>query len=222
MRKEVMELKESSLDFNNACTPVQFAFLYAERGFRVFPVFEAVPPRGCSCRRTECHDKGKHPRTKHGFNDGTTDDVIIWRWWEKWPSASVGIATGLESGIVVLDIDPARGGWESIEMLEEAIGEIPKNVLVFTGGGGVHLYLQHPGGSIPSSNNLLPGLDIRGDGGFVVAPPSIHESGQKYEWPAPPSVFPSMPVKLVELIRVAGTLSPSDGGADPERFSAHA
>lgn len=124
-------------------------------------------------------------------------------WFRQNPGANVGIVTGTVSGLVVLDIDPAHGGDESIQAFERRYGGIPNTVEARTGGGGRHLYFRHPGGLVPSKVGLAPGIDLRGDGGLVVAPPSIHPSGRHYEWKAsrgPDEVTPAaMPAWLSEL-----------------------
>lgn len=76
---------------------------YARRGLRVFPVFEIEDDGRCACGRDCGRDAGKHPRTRHGFKDATTNSVQITAWWSRWPNANIGVATG--EGIVVLDVD---------------------------------------------------------------------------------------------------------------------
>jgi hypothetical protein len=99
--------------------------------------------------------------------------------------ANIGIATGATAGLIVLDEDPQKGGTESLAALEAKYGPLPSTVEALTGGDGRHLYLRHPGPGmeVPSSvGKLGPGLDIRADGGYVIAPPSTHRSGRSYEW----------------------------------------
>jgi hypothetical protein len=96
--------------------------------------------------------------------------------------ANVGVITGKVSDLVVLDIDPQHGGDRSLERLIRGRGAIPETVEAATGGGGRHLYFAHPGGFVHNRVGLAPGIDLRGDGGYVVAPPSIHPSGRPYVW----------------------------------------
>jgi len=103
-------------------------------------------------------------------------------WFSRWPHANVGLVTGAGSGLVVLDVDPARGGESSLLGLEAEHGPLPRTVQSITGGGGRHIYFVHPGGVVRNAVAIRPGLDIRGDGGYVVAPPSRHASGQYYRW----------------------------------------
>jgi hypothetical protein len=90
--------------------------------------------------------------------------------------------TGAISGLVVVDIDPAHGGGDSLDELERRHGVLPDSVEALTGGGGRHIYFRHPGGTVRNKVGLVRGIDIRGDGGLVVAPPSIHPSGRHYAW----------------------------------------
>lgn len=168
----------------------------ARRGFRVFPLH--WPARaGCSCGRADCGNIGKHPRTRHGRNDATTDEAVIRRWWSFWPKANVGIATG--NGLAVLDVDPRHGGTDSLLELEREHGELI-TLTASTGGGGLHLYFR---GELRTRAGFRPGLDLRGVGGSVVAPPSRHASGGRYEWIAPgdlPMVPEPLPLWLSRIV----------------------
>jgi hypothetical protein len=103
-------------------------------------------------------------------------------WFKRWPDANIGIVTGEISNLVVLDIDPKHGGDASLSRLERQLGPLPATIEATTGGGGRHLYFAHPGGLIRNRTGLAQGIDLRGDGGYVVAPPSIHPSGRPYTW----------------------------------------
>jgi hypothetical protein len=97
----------------------------------------------------------------------------------------VGLATGEVSGLVVLDIDPKHGGEDSLDNLLVKHGKLPETAEVLTGGDGRHIYFRHPGVELRNSAGVVgPGLDIRGDGGYVVAPGSTHISGKTYDWEA--------------------------------------
>ena len=137
----------------------------------------------CTCSKPDtCDSQGKHPRTVNGLKDATTDRYQIADWWRKWPDANVGIVTGAESGIVVIDIDPRHDGDKSLDAIEANYGKLPATATVCTGGGGFHFYFQHPGGTIRSRTDVFPGIDIKADGGYVVAPPSNHISGGVYRF----------------------------------------
>ena len=154
---------------NSACR--EAALAYARRGWAVLPL----------------RPRGKEPLTEHGVRDATTDPAKIEEWWNRWPDANVGIATGAVSGLVVLDVDPRNGGDEGLRDLlgrhggwgiPADEGGYPETYTVLTGGGGQHYYFAVEGPA--PSRKLAPGVDLKGDGGYVVAPPSLHPSGQSY------------------------------------------
>lgn len=120
---------------------------------------------------------GKHPRTLHGFEAATTDEDQIRRWWGMWPDSNVAIATG--HGLIVLDIDPRNGG--DLELVL-AGRQMPRTPTVHTGGDGLHFYFA---GNCPSRKDLSggwTGIDVKSEGGYVLAPPSVHGSGGRYAW----------------------------------------
>jgi len=176
----------------------------------VFPLHQ---PRegGCSCRNADCTNIGKHPRTAHGFYDATTDENQIREWWEfDFPLSNIGIRTGKESGIVVLDIDPDKGGEESLRQLETQHAPLPETPTVLSGGGGRHRYFLYPGRLVRTTGGVLgPGLDTRGDGGYIVAPGSLHASGHVYCWEegkSPKAIrFAPIPAWLLALLEEAYT-----------------
>lgn len=156
------------------------ALSYAEQGWPVLPCYEPKG-NGCSCRHPACTSPGKHPRTARGLRDASTAPEMIERWWRQWPDANVAVRTGVVSKLVVLDIDVDKRGLATIQRLTQGHGPLPATVTVRTGSGGWHYYFAHPGGIVPNSTSRLgPGLDVRGDGGYVVAPPSRHVSGSVY------------------------------------------
>jgi hypothetical protein len=184
---------------------LKHALRYATRGWPVLPC-HSVRDRRCSCTKV-CSSPGKHPRTAHGYKDASQSPEIIWQWWQKWPDANLGVATGRGSGLVVLDVDPRNGGDVSFEELEHALGgPLPDTPTVLTGGGGTHVYFRYPDSAVPSVGSFFPGLDVKADGGFVIAPPSNHSSGTTYEWsPWLPDAITLAPVPepLLQLIRSA-------------------
>jgi hypothetical protein len=161
---------------------LESALDYARQGKPVFPLHNPTR-RGCSCGKANCNNVGKHPRTARGLKDATTDERQITEWWKKWPDANIGYPTGKVSGEFTLDVDPRHGGDESLREFERRYGPLPKTATVNTGGGGKHLKFKHPG-NIPIKNATnvdgLPGLDLRGDGGYIVVPPSLHASRKRY------------------------------------------
>ncbi len=161
------------------------ALAYAHRGWQVFPVHHITDGQ-CTCGKSKCGSPGKHPRTRHGLKDATVDEQIINTWWKRWPAANIGLSTGQVSGFVVLDIDPEHGGEESLRLLEKEYEKLPDTPISLTGGGGQHLLFAYPaqaeGLGVQNRVALREGLDVRADGGYIVAPPSTHISGRNYEW----------------------------------------
>jgi Bifunctional DNA primase/polymerase, N-terminal/Protein of unknown function (DUF3987)/Primase C terminal 1 (PriCT-1) len=157
------------------------ALRYAARGWAVLPIYGFKGGK-CACGKPDCPSPGKHPRTKRGVKEATTDAQKIREWWTEWPNASIGIATGRISELLVLDVDPRNGGDDSLERMLGGKG-LPKTPTVQTGGSGLHLYFELPEDFEPKSRSgILPGLDVKAEGGFVVAPPSQHQSGNAYLW----------------------------------------
>ncbi len=156
---------------------------YAGRAWYVFP-----------CRRD------KTPATKHGVKDATIDAVQVRRWWIAHPNASIGIACG-PSGLVVIDIDAKYGGLEGWKKLKEAHGIDDATWTSITGGGGQHLVYRAPAGfrGRNSAGKLGPGLDVRADGGYIIAPPSWHPSGSIYRWE--PEHLTREPLMLPDSLR---------------------
>lgn len=118
-----------------------------------------------------------------GFKDATDNEQEIRHWWTQTPNANIGIATGSRSFCFVLDVDTRDGGDASLLALEAKHGPLPETVIAMTGGGGRHCFFRHPGGRVKNSvSGIGSGLDVRGDGGYVVGASSIHETGALYEW----------------------------------------
>jgi Bifunctional DNA primase/polymerase, N-terminal/AAA domain/Primase C terminal 1 (PriCT-1) len=157
---------------------LEAALTYACAGWPVFPL------------------DGKIPRTRHGFKDATTDLEQIEKWWSVWPDAGVGTPTG--SGRVVLDVDNEAA-------VEELPGRPPPTVEALTGGGGRHLWFRHDGRLTNSPGRLPNGIHFRGDGGYVVLPPSRHPDGGTYEWLTAPDEMPmaTVPGWLLDLLKSA-------------------
>lgn len=161
------------------------ALEYAARGWRVFPLHGIVRGR-CTCARADCPSPGKHPLVRRGHYDATTDEVAIGEWWRGWRRANIGLVTGAESGIAVIDVDLPT----ALASLGRLVAAAPGTTLTgLTGGGGIHLFyeiddpeLGNSAGRLPGLEGDLPGIDLRANGGYVVAPPSVHRSGACYEW----------------------------------------
>src|SRR5215467_5273915 len=159
------------------------ALRYAELGWPVFPVHTPTgdAARPCSCRRgacprlgkhpchkntcrdmgghpchqSVCASAGKHPRTRNGAHDASTDEAKIRRWWDIWPEANIGVATGKEAGFFALDVDPRRGGAEALASLESEYGKLPQTLTADTGGDGVHHFFKYPDFAVRNSTGEL-------------------------------------------------------------------
>jgi hypothetical protein len=138
-------------------TVYRAALGYARRGIPVFP----------------CRANRKEPATTHGFADASTEPAQIERWFRS-SRANIGIPTGLRSGLFVLDIDRhSADGMRTIGGLEQTLGALPQTTTARTAGGGEHRYFRMPGVTLRNSAGKLgPGVDTRGEGGYVVAAPS--------------------------------------------------
>lgn len=137
------------------------------------------------------------------YRHATKDEVV--QWYRRWPDAGVAIVCGMTSGLIVLDVDPRHGGDDSLEDLERTQAPLPHSIEAITGGGGRHIYFAHPGGTLFNRVGLVQGIDLRGDGGIIIAPPSLHASGRRYEWevahhPDETALAP-MPAWLLALAR---------------------
>ena len=153
----------------------------ADLGIGVIPLWW---PNGdvCACPRgAECSSPAKHPLTKNGLKDATTDPHLIRVWWWQHPNANVGLVTGGE--IDVIDVDGAIPVWQQL-IIDMGAPEHVATVLTGRGDGGLHIYCT-PGGNktIPSGKHGLPNkIEVKGAGGYVVAPPSRHISGGTYTY----------------------------------------
>jgi putative DNA primase/helicase len=153
------------------------ALRYAARDICVLPLYE-IKDGLCACGVEGCKSPGKHPRNDNGLTGASKDEAQIRNWWQRWPSANIGLATGDQ--FWVLDIDPRHGGNDSVMEMVHQHGCMPETVMVDTGGGGRHYYFQVNGVPIGNATGILPGVDIKSSGGYVVAAPSNHVSGNRY------------------------------------------
>lgn len=168
------------------------ALRYAGRGWPVFPVWEVVANGEggwrCACSEGDaCGRPGKHPRVRDGLNEATTNPTTIQNWWTRWPDASIGVATGRASNLLVVDADAADGkpGVVNLTALSAKHGGLPATATVNTGGGGIHIYLRYDERLKTGANVIAEAIDVRSDGGYAILPPSQHKSGRRYEWRNP-------------------------------------
>lgn len=160
---------------------IKSALSFAKIGGKVIPV-HSVSNNRCSCSNPSCTKQGKHPALDKWPDRASDDPAQIKTWIEASPTTNLGFTTGKRSGVAVLDVDADHGGFESLAELEREIGPLPTTPTAKTGGGGRHYYFKYPNIDLKNSVGFRKGLDIRGDNGFVVAPPSVHKSGLRYEW----------------------------------------
>lgn len=169
---------------------LQDAIEYGKFGWAVFPLL----PRS------------KAPACPSGFHDAVKDEAAIRALWANRTNLNLGIATGDISGFWVLDIDSDKGGEEALSALEEKYGSLPETATSNTGGGGKHYLFRVPNGTkIPCTiGKLGKGIDTRGNGGYIAAPPSVHPSGTQYEWSKAGediSITPSWLIKLITELK---------------------
>lgn len=159
------------------------ALRYARRGIPIFPVWWPVAEDVCACYLgAKCPRAAKHPIPSNGLHAATTDITQVSKWWAEHPYANIGMPTGAVSGRVVVDIDAPEA--------KEELRPIPVTRGVRTGRGGLQLHYEHPGVEVRNDQagpgkptKLAPvsgGVDFRGDGGYVLLPPSMHASGRQY------------------------------------------
>jgi uncharacterized protein YdaU (DUF1376 family) len=152
----------------------------------------------CSCNRSTCPKPGKHPRIKAWQVNANTDEVIIRQWWQKWPTANIALATGQGSGVFAVDIDGDKGSASLASLMQEHEW-VPRTASVSTGHGW-HLYFRSTAEPVKSRTAVMPGLDVRGEGGYVIAPPSLHVSGKTYVWHSADDPLEDAPEWLIDLI----------------------
>ncbi len=183
---------------------------YAARGWHVFP----VPPGEKKSYKSEKHCGGQ----KWG---ATTDQGVIARDWQKWPSANVGIVTGPKSGFFVIEADTPQGhktdGVSNLFSLIDANGTLPETVEALSPTGSWHLYFKWPEGINirNSAGQVAPGVDVRADGGMVLGVPSVRPGfDQRYRWKNPPGLFElaECPDWLLKLV-----LKPEKEKAEPRQ-----
>lgn len=136
---------------------------YAKRGWPVFPLVAG----------------GKEPRTSNGFKAATTDRDTVLAYWSQWPDSNIGLRTGV--AFDVLDIDGPEGKQSLLDFLrDEDAKAFRHSGPVSITGKGHHLLFQLTGSR--NGANLIPKVDFRGEGGYIVAPPSLHPLGHHYAW----------------------------------------
>lgn len=188
---------------------------YVERGYPVFPV--CSPRMGKHYHGSAlCTNPGKTPLVAWAaFQERVPSEAEVRVWWARWPLANIGMATGVLSGVLVLDADGTEARKECLKR-----GGLDETPTVWTGKiGGAHFHLEYPGGDVRNFARKLPGTDMRAQGGYVLMPPSVHASGNVYRWADHTRQLHHAPVPewLTELIheRANGDFEGSGEHGDP-------
>lgn len=158
---------------------LESALALVKAGLPVFPAHGNNDAGKCTCGKSHCTNVAKHPAVAGWRKAATTDETQILKWWNMNPLFNPAIATG--NGLVVLDVDGAEG-MESLHRLEAGYGTLPLTPTARTGGEGYHYYFSSDRVIHNSVSRLGDKLDIRGDGGYVIAPGAQHRNGNYYEW----------------------------------------
>lgn len=162
-----LEMRDENEKPGNGSAHLEAALGYLNRGWSLVPVI---------------------PHTKRpiiawqSFQHRLPSKDEVEGWFDRWPTANLAVVTGAISGLVVIDIDPRHGGTESLAKMEARHGPLPETIEANTGGGGRHVYFAHPGHEVRNRVGLAPGIDLRGDGGCIIVPPSVHPCGKQYRW----------------------------------------
>jgi hypothetical protein len=170
-------------------TPLDAALAYAKEGWPVFP----------------CSSANKRPHTVCGFKDATTELRQVRNWWDRWPEALIGLPCGTKSGVFALDVDVEWekniDGFVALSRLEKQHGALPETLRSVTPRGGSHYFFHWRDGIKNSASKLGEGLDIRGEGGYVILPPSHRFDGKDYTWAETSAPTPAEPPEwLVDLL----------------------
>ena len=186
----------NGFDLHDPDLMLNSAIAYIDRGWRVFPLHSITPYGQCTCHSSTCQQKGNHPIRPAGIQGATTRLRDILEWWEDDPDANIGIVTG--TGLLVIAVCPERGG--TLDAVP--INPIPQTGLVKVGSAGWHLYFTYRKSVLMQSQRdvLGPGIDLIAEGGYVVAPPGLHPSGQRYAWTS--HIAPRvLPPKILTLLQ---------------------
>jgi hypothetical protein len=186
------------------------AVALARLGIEVILVHNAIITSSgvmCDCHKGySCPSIGKHPIDNDWAGSATTDEATVRRRWQVYPGASIGIPTGRRFRRVALDADGAVGV-ATLRQLEQKLGPLPTTVTALTPSGGEHRIFVNDDVEIPNSvQKLGEKLDVRGEGGQIVAAPSLHRSGRRYGWVHPPNntAFARLPPAWLEALVGAG------------------
>lgn len=163
------------------------ALIYLSMGWGVYPAHYVTYDGLCTCGRLDCPTPGKHPMGRWtDFQSRLPTQREVETWFGTALECNIGTVTGQVSGIAVIDVDGSEGIGSARKL------NLAPTLTAKTGGGGLHYYYTISG-AVPSRVKIMPGIDVRGDGGYVVLPPSVHRSGRRYEWVEPRRMEPFDP-----------------------------
>ena len=154
-----------NMNITTTITPLEAALSYAKRGWPIFP----------------CKVNAKRPLTPKGVHNATIDESRIRQWWAMWPQANIGLACGTASGLVVIDVD-GEDGRQSLQKLVDTHGPLPRTLASSTGRGVHYIFRAGDDPIRTTTSELGKGIDTRSTSNYIIAPPSIHESGKQYAW----------------------------------------
>ena len=161
-------------------SPYAWALAFAKADIDVAPAFE-IADGHCGCLNQNCNRPGKHPLFQEDWTVGTRVKSEIHSWWRRRPTANLIVHTGRRSSLVVIDVDARDGGMEHFGQLSDRFPELANTFRVTTGSRGIHAYLRSDALWRSGMDVVSPGVDLRGEGGYVIGPGSRHISGRKYE-----------------------------------------
>lgn len=198
---EVIEVDPETTDSLPQETMLKEALTLTGLGWSVIPVHRPLVGGGCACGKAQCDAPGKHPAISwKRYQTETPRLEEVQQWFAHHP-CNLGVVTGPVSGLLVVDADGAQGEATPAALARAGYPLPEGGPRVRTGGGGQHIYLRYPNRRVQGTVRLLPGVDLRSDGNFVVVPPSLHASGRLYEWITPPDApLPEAPEWLLDLI----------------------
>lgn len=175
---------------------------YADHGWHIFP----------------CRPGDKIPATAHGCRDATNELGQVDAWWQADPTRNIGLATGAASGVYVIDMDGTDGIEAFLALADEHGGYplAPRPLMQQTPSGGMHAFYAAPAEIRNSAGKLAESVDVRGDGGYVLLPPSVHPNGGRYRWTVTGEP-PAMPGWLLALLRKRPKQAPPPPVSDAER-----
>lgn len=208
------------------------AISYARRGWRVIPLhYPTGPKRACSCGKPDCPANGKHPILNDWSAKASSDLPTVEAWWARNGSYNVGVAMGWGSGIIDIETDVKHDGDASLALLEMILSELPPTLSFRSGSGGVHRLFST--NSLPEGTKVITvgqlgrdllergakgktGIDVRGEGGQAVFPPSFHASGKRYEWINPGARLADIPADWIPLLTGVRNGNPRSGSASAD------